>query len=76
MTPETFRERRRRLRLTQAALASEVGVDSMTVSRWERGLHPIPKAVVRLLGHLRPKRQGATMMKAEEGSIQRMSCAL
>ncbi len=32
------RELRERLGLTQEAFAREVGVSSMTISRWERGL--------------------------------------
>ena len=41
MTAEELKEIRRRLGLTQKRLAAELGVDKMTVSRWERGLHAI-----------------------------------
>lgn len=33
-----IRQARERKKLTQAQLAARVGVDSMTVSRWERGV--------------------------------------
>lgn len=32
-----LKQRRDELRLSQAALAQKVGVDAMSVSRWERG---------------------------------------
>lgn len=39
--------------LTQRALAELVGVDTMAVSRWERGLHrPSPRLERRLAGIL------------------------
>ncbi|MFN7948393.1 MAG: helix-turn-helix transcriptional regulator [Blastocatellia bacterium] len=38
MTPETIRERRQRLKLTQGELAARLGVALNTVSRWENGL--------------------------------------
>jgi len=34
---QTLAERRKELKLSQAALGAKVGVDGMTVSRWERG---------------------------------------
>jgi transcriptional regulator with XRE-family HTH domain len=46
MKPEEMKRRREALRLTQAQLARELGLDSITVSRYERGVHPIPKTVV------------------------------
>jgi transcriptional regulator with XRE-family HTH domain len=45
MTPEEMKRRREVLGLTQAQLARELGLDSITVSRYERGVHPIPKTV-------------------------------
>jgi len=42
MTPNEFRERRRRLGLTQEALARKLGVALTTVARWERGEHTPP----------------------------------
>ena len=32
--------------LTQAQLAAYLGVDPMTISRWERGVHRPPRAVL------------------------------
>jgi len=40
--PNEFRERRRRLGLTQEALARKLGVALTTVARWERGEHTPP----------------------------------
>jgi transcriptional regulator with XRE-family HTH domain len=45
MTPQEMKRRREALGLTQAQLARELGLDSITVSRYERGVHPIPKTV-------------------------------
>lgn len=42
MTGPELRTRREVLGLTQQALAERLGIDSMTVSRWERGEHGIP----------------------------------
>ncbi len=58
MAPEDLRRRREALRLTQLELAALLHVDPMTVSRWERGLHPIPEAVALALQHMRPKKGG------------------
>jgi transcriptional regulator with XRE-family HTH domain len=42
MTPEDLQAWRREQSLSQARLATLLGVDVMTVSRWERGLREIP----------------------------------
>jgi len=42
MKPEELRRRREALGLTQEQLARELDVTTMSVSRWERGVHPIP----------------------------------
>lgn len=49
MAPGEFKEFRHRLRLSQAALADELGCTANTVARWERGKTSIPKSVARLL---------------------------
>lgn len=44
-----LRKIRKRLNLTQAALAREVGVTTTTVARWERGERSIRGPVARLI---------------------------
>jgi excisionase family DNA binding protein len=45
MNKEQLREERQRLALSQSILAETLGVDRMTVSRWETGEITIPKMV-------------------------------
>jgi len=49
MTPRALTSYRRRRGLTQQALAARLGVARNTVTRWEMGLHPIPRWAVRFL---------------------------
>jgi len=42
MDADELREKRKALEMTQAQLAKALGVNIMTVSRWERGLMSIP----------------------------------
>jgi transcriptional regulator with XRE-family HTH domain len=42
MDADELREKRKALGMTQAQLAKALGVNIMTVSRWERGLRSIP----------------------------------
>jgi transcriptional regulator with XRE-family HTH domain len=42
MDADELREKRKALGMTQAQLAQSLGVNVMTVSRWERGLRSIP----------------------------------
>ncbi|MBA3241133.1 MAG: helix-turn-helix domain-containing protein [Acidobacteria bacterium] len=42
MDADELREKRKALEMTQAHLARALGVNIMTVSRWERGLRSIP----------------------------------
>lgn len=41
MNPDELKTRRETLGMTQAQLAEALGVDVMTVSRWERGARPL-----------------------------------
>jgi DNA-binding XRE family transcriptional regulator len=41
MTPEQFKAKRQRLKLTQAELADVLQVHRVTVAKWEAGLLPI-----------------------------------
>lgn len=52
MTPETLRTRRDALGLSQPALAALLGVNEMTLSRWERGVRGIPPLLDRALRDL------------------------
>ncbi|HEV2860966.1 MAG TPA: helix-turn-helix domain-containing protein [Pyrinomonadaceae bacterium] len=45
MEPNELKRRRKALGLSQEQLAVLLDVDEMTVSRWERGVHPIPKYI-------------------------------
>ena len=42
MAPRELKEWRERNGLSQAKLAKALGVDVMTVSRWERGVREVP----------------------------------
>ncbi len=57
MTGQTLKRRRTRLGYSQRQFAARLGVDPMTVSRWERGVHRIPVAVARLVTTLPPKKE-------------------
>jgi transcriptional regulator with XRE-family HTH domain len=54
---KTIKRRRLALGYSQSQLAALLHVNVMTVSRWERGLHPIPESVALLLQHLKPKKR-------------------
>jgi DNA-binding transcriptional regulator YiaG len=49
MTGAEVKRLRESLGLTQTALAEQLGVHVMTVSRWERDFVPIPPPAARLL---------------------------
>lgn len=53
MTAAQLKIARDSLHLTQAALADAIGYkDPMSVSRWERGVEPIPVVVALAVTHL------------------------
>lgn len=45
MSSSELKARREALGMTQARLARELEVDVITVSRWERGVYPVPKYI-------------------------------
>ncbi len=49
MTGKGFRHMRARLELTQSQLATQLGVTTTAVARWERGERRISEPVARLL---------------------------
>mgnify|MGYP001572138269 CR=1 FL=1 len=49
MTGEELRRLRKRLRLTQVALAERLAVSANTVARWERDEVPIRESMARLI---------------------------
>ena len=60
MTPDELKRIRKRLRLTQAELAKELGVTRVSVARWEVGIYAVPEMAARLLEHLVRERRGPT----------------
>src|SRR5439155_8221822 len=54
MEPALLVAARHRLKLSQAILAKSVGVSRTTISMWENGHVPIPKAAVELITRLFP----------------------
>lgn len=53
ISPDDLRRRREALGLTQDDLARIFGVTNTTVSRWERGITPMPGRLVELaMAHL------------------------
>ena len=66
MTGQELRSLRRNgLKLSQAALASELGVHALTVSRWELGRCPIPGPAARLVELL----AGVQSAKSSDGRL-------
>jgi DNA-binding XRE family transcriptional regulator len=61
MTPSDLRTARNSLGLSQVEMAERLGVDVMTVSRWERGQREIPLTAALAVAHLscRQKRKRA-----------------
>ena len=59
MDSSNLKRRRDELGLTQAQLARELDVDVITVSRWERGVHPIPRYIELALEAIEQRRKRA-----------------
>ena len=49
MTASDLKRHRRRLGMTQEALAERIGVHPVTVSKWETGMIAIPKPIAELV---------------------------
>jgi DNA-binding transcriptional regulator YiaG len=52
MKPEELKEWRERTGYSQGQLAKALGVNTMTVSRWERGASPLPSFLLLALKQL------------------------
>jgi transcriptional regulator with XRE-family HTH domain len=59
MKPEELKDRREALRLTQEQLARALDVTMMTISRWERGIYPVPKHIELAVEALEKRRKEA-----------------
>lgn len=59
MRPDELKRRREALRLTQEQLARELDVTTMSVSRWERGVYPIPHYIELALEAIEMRRRRA-----------------
>lgn len=58
MTPAQLRRIRKVLRLTQAELAAQLGVERVTVTRWELGERRISEPIARLLQRIAAEARG------------------
>jgi DNA-binding transcriptional regulator YiaG len=58
MTAKGFKRMRLVKHYSQTQLARELDVDVMTVSRWERGVVPIPRMAELALSAIKPKQKG------------------
>ena len=59
MNREDLKRRRENLGLTQEQLARELDVTVLTVSRWERGVYPVPKHIELAVEALERRRKEA-----------------
>lgn len=58
MTARQLKAARRRMGISQANLAAALDLHVRTISKWERGVQPIPKAVglaIKWLEHTAPR---------------------
>jgi DNA-binding transcriptional regulator YiaG len=53
MTPQGFKSMRRQKGYSQSELARELDVHVLTISKWERGVVPVPKMAALALSALR-----------------------
>jgi len=67
MDADELKEKRKALEMTQAQLAEALGVNIMTVSRWERGLRSIPPHLSLALEAIEAKQK----KKASKGARQK-----
>ncbi len=49
MTKQELKKARAALKLTQAKLADELGVNKKTLEAWEYGVNPVPAPIKKLL---------------------------
>ncbi|MCI0371432.1 MAG: helix-turn-helix domain-containing protein [candidate division NC10 bacterium] len=68
MTPAALRRIRRDLGLTQEQLAKELGVDRVSVARWETAARPISEPVARLVRRIAAEARGKAKRKGERPS--------
>lgn len=59
MKSDELKQRREALGLTQEQLARELDVTTMSVSRWERGVYPIPHYIELALEAIEMRRRQA-----------------
>lgn len=59
MNREDLKHRRENLGLTQEQLARELDVTVLTISRWERGVYPVPKHIELAVEALEKRRKEA-----------------
>lgn len=59
MTAKQFKEARKKLGVSQEALAQTLGISVWSVARYEKGSHPVPGPVNLALRYLVSTRRGA-----------------
>lgn len=64
---DEFRRLRKEMALTQGALAEHLGVDRVTITRWETGVHRVPEPAARLLERLQQEAKAKKRKKQRCG---------